>query len=52
MAKRGEPRSEVAIKLRAHVQDHHGVYAGIDLGVIVCTLWDAPQGIELGQQHA
>ena len=39
-----------ASQARAHVQHHHQVHAGVDLGVIVGALRHAPEAIDLGQQ--
>ena len=37
-------------ELRAHVEHHHQVHAGVDLGVVLARLRHAPEPIDLGQQ--
>ena len=39
-----------SLEPRAHVEHHHQVHAGVDLGVVVGALRHAPQAVDLGQQ--
>ncbi len=47
----GVAHGQRGVQLRGHVQHHHGVHAGIDLGVVFGALGHAPQALQLGQQH-
>lgn len=47
---RGKAHRQRRVHGGGGVDDHHGVHAGVDLGVIVGALRHAPQPVELGQQ--
>ena len=51
VAQAGKAHGQWRVQAGAHVQHHHGVNAGVHLGVVVGPLGHAPQVIQLGQQY-
>ena len=51
MAQAGKAHAERSAQPGRHVHYQHGVYAAVDLGVVLGALGHAPQVVELGQQH-
>ena len=47
----GKAHGQRCTVLRGHVQHHHQVYAGVNLGVVRFGLGHAPQAVDFGQQH-
>ena len=50
MAQAGKAHGQGGVESRAHVQHHHQVNAGVDLGVVVRPLRHAPELVDFWQQ--
>ena len=50
VAEAGKAHRQTGLQLRAHVEHHHQVHAGVDLGVVIGALRHAPEPVDFRQQ--